>query len=178
MSKILTPIGIICLLIIAVVLGYTIFQKQIAPSSNNQAVTNQQYITPQPSTNNSTTTAPTTNQPSAEEQDLVKAIPGSSSTLEERVAYNIKLQKFEKVTDTIEITNCWPNPFIARVREFTDLKIKNNDNVEQLIYLGQTQINVPAGKTITTKPPGKGDGITNLTCNGGAQGLLHVIQVQ
>lgn len=162
MTKVLTYIGITVLVVIAIVLGYTIIIQQ--PTK--------QQSTPQVSINNSTTQQ---NLPSAEEQALVKAVPGPNSTLEERIEYSKKLEKFEKVTDTVEITNCWPSPFIARVREDTDLKIKNNDNVEQLIFIGQNQLNVPAKGTVTAKP-GKGDGITNLACNGGGSGLLHTIQ--
>lgn len=166
MTKILSYIGISVLVVIAIVLGYTIIQQPSIQQPPNQ------QSTPQVPINNSTTQQ---NLPSAEEQALVKAIPAPNSTLEERIEYNKKLEKFEKVTDTVEITNCWPSPFIARVREDTDLKIVNNDNVEQLIFIGQTQLNVPAKGTVTTKP-GKGDGITNLTCNGGGSGLLHTIQ--
>ena len=171
-------VGVVVLAVIAVVLGYQIY-KQTTGAGIAPPVVQTPPVQQTQDTSVQPTQQQTTQQtlPSAEEQALVKAIPDPNSSLEEKIEYNKKLEKFEKVTDMVEITNCWPYPFIARVREDTDLKIKNNDSVDNIIFIGQKQINVPANTTVTTEP-GKGDGITNLTCNGGAQGLLHVIQAQ
>lgn len=177
MTKIAVYGGIAVLVVIIAVLGYQIYQQvgtlqipsfqQTQDTSVSKTVGNQQ-------TGQQTIQQ---NLPSSEEQALVKAVPASNSTLEERIEYNKKLEKFEKVTDIVQITNCWPSPFIARVREDIVLKIKNNDDVENIVFIGQKEISVPANTTVTTEP-GKGDSITNLTCNGGGEGLLHTIQAQ
>ena len=116
-------------------------------------------------------------QPSAEEVALVKAFPAQGASREEGIAYSEKVAQLEKETSVIEITNCIPYPFLSRVKEYTDLQIKNNDDTERTILIGQNELKVPAKDTITTKT-GNGDGFTTLGCKERDSGLLHTIQVQ
>ncbi len=151
MSKNLVYIGIGILAIIAIFMGYKIYQQQVSlnqPTSKDQSVSVSQPIT--------------------EEEKLVKADP-LNATLEERTAYRKKLDQFAKDATTVEITNCKPNPLVARVKENTAPNITNNDNAEHVLRLGTTELKVPAKGTISVKI-GKIDLSTNFDCVGGSQG--------
>lgn len=166
--------GIIVLSLIALLLGASIYQQSTSkkpsipvPQQNTKNTTGSQKSNPSQQTTTS----------SSEEIKLVQNFPSKDATLQERIEYSRKLAQFEKQTDFIQITNCIPYPFFSRVKENTDLKIKNNDNIEHTILIGNDPFKLPASGTISTKV-GRGDVQTNLGCSTGSPGLIHIFQTQ
>lgn len=144
MGKTLLYIGIVGLVIIAVVLGYTIYQQQITSSLNNQSVsTNQQYITPQVSTNNSTATAPATNQLSAQEIAVLN-FPGPNATDAEIRQHGELVDKLSIRASALDITNCKPNPLVFEIEEGTTFKVRNTGSVAVELVRGDKIVTVPA----------------------------------
>lgn len=162
MSKNLIYIGIGILAIIAVFLGYKIYQQQ----ASFKQIASQTKPTP-------TVQVQQSSQPqdSSAEENLIKAAPPQDASEQDRTAYYQKLQGLAKDAATIEITNCTLNPLIIRTKEGTVLSIKNNDGIEHTVVSGTDKLKVPANGMISTKI-GLFNKFISFSCTGGTQGLL------
>jgi hypothetical protein len=181
MTKNLTYIGIIVLLIIAIVLGYQIYQQQTGydTSSQNQSINNQEFVTPQAITPNSTATAPLTNQPSAEEIAVLN-FPGPNATDAEKKAHsNLVNEVGNKVAGTpfLDISGCKPNPIVYRVKRGATFNIKNSDAIDHTINTERKAI-IKSNSEQTLASKGIGDDLGNYaySCDDSA-GPVGVIQI-
>ncbi len=176
MAKNFVYIGIAVLALIAVVLGYKIYQQKLTSTLPQTNQSTQNRPTTPTSVNQATPgEAQTPSVDLGEQERLVKSVPLPTAPLEARIAFNDQLKKYEKETGTIEITNCKPLPLIFRVKGETSFSIKNNDAVEYKISVGGQKITL-APNSMSTMMAGKADGVTDISCNGGVQGLVHFHQ--
>ena len=164
-SKIFTSLSIL-LVITAVGLGYTIYQRQ----TSNQPQTNvEQAFTPPPHT----LPAPVV------DEELVLDFPDPSAPKEEqRKHYDLVSQLAENV-DEIDISNCRPSPLVARIKNKDPITLKNSDQVEHSVSFNQEQtlvISAAAKESIIVNFE-FGPGVYGYTCDakGKPVGVLLVI---
>ena len=147
MSKNLVYVSIAVLAVIAIVLGYQIYQQQrlTAPSSS----------TPLPVTTQD-------QQPDFNRQSypLIGNFPGNNTSDEERKKFSDAVRAQAKESDMLDITGCKANPLVYKIKLGSDFKIKNSDTVEHKLYIGGAEkYKIPANTTITVKAnfePGPG----------------------
>lgn len=166
MAKNLVYIGIAVLALIAVVLGYKIYQ---------QKALNIVPLTTQPTQDRTTTgtvkqTTPATTQTNAAPQNidvntlvnnLVK--PDNTQAERDRLATTTRLAAIK--ADVLDISNCNPNPSIFQVKKGAEFKVKNSNSIDQKIMITpQQQYNAPANQTVTLKAD-FGPGIISYRCN-------------
>ncbi len=85
--------------------------------------------------------------------------------------------KLAKVGDILEIKDCQPNPLVLQVKQGSEFKIKNNDNVKhKIIFDEENKYKIPANGQLTIKADFKyGSGDYGYVCEGvGLVGFLHV----
>lgn len=85
--------------------------------------------------------------------------------------------KLAKVGDTLEIKDCQPTPLVLQVKQGSQLKINNQDNIKHKITLDEEHsYELPANNTLTIKIEFKyGTGDYGYICQGvGLVGFLHV----
>lgn len=175
MATKLVYLGVVILTLIAIFLGYKIYQQQVsleqtASTTQNASIQKiQNNNSPKPEVQQTQDKITQPQESSIEEANLVKTAP-LNATVEERIEYSKKLNQFAKDATTIEITDCRPYPLIVRVQENTAPYIVNNDYIEHALRLGETDLKVPAKGTISVKI-GKIEQYTNFDCISGSSGM-------
>lgn len=183
MAKNLVYVGVIVLAVIAVFLGYKIYQQQTL--TNKTSVTNQQpqkRSTPKPRVNQTTpeATQPQTQQPSASEISAVLNLPGPNATEAERKKRQDLINKLGSSSDitSLDIAGCIPNPVVYSVRKGTNFKVKNPDQIDHTIYTTiRTTIKANSEQTLTSKDIGDNFGDYAYGCNGepNSVGIIRIV---
>jgi len=178
MSKILVYVGIAVLAIIAVVMGYQIYEQttvikpppiqQTQDTSVPQTVGNQQ--TPQPNTQFSS---------QSEYSEILNFDDGSATKEEKRIWYN-SIGRLTKGTDTLDISMCKPNPVVVKLNQNTQLKVTNNDNRDRMILRGDLRYTIPAKQTSTISIKDWGVGILRYRCNtdDGSGAIVGILKIE
>lgn len=148
MLKNLAYITVIILGTIAVVFGLLTYQQYFNPSPNFRE---------------------------SEEKKLLRSVPLQTAPLEERIAFNEKLKGYEQETGTIDVNRCRVSPKIFRVKEGTEFRIRNQEHIPYKIGIGDETFEL-APSSIVIRKAGKGDSLTDISCNGGIEGLIHIHQ--
>lgn len=174
MSKNLVYIGVVVLAVIAVILGYNIYQQQTGvattPSTQPPARTIEQ-----PSGTQSGNQASTQN---IDIDALFKKFPGPNATVAQIQDFRDYIDPLSKETGLITIKDCKADPIVLRVKKGQDFKITNQDSIDhKLTMLGQ-EVTVKAGATLTRKAPGE-IGESGYSCDNaktGNIGIIHIVQ--
>lgn len=164
MEKKLAYVGIAVLVVIAVVLGYQIYQQQTGYNTPEQ--NNQQYVTPQVPINTQQT-----NQPAIE--SLLKRFVAPHNSPEEKAKFFSDLNAVAKETDLLSVTNCKPNPSVLKVKKGSSFKITNEDN--RSITLGIIEQNIIINSKSTVTVEANWEGATGLHCESSIVGILYTI---
>lgn len=106
--------------------------------------------------------------------------PGPNASDDERKKYAELVNRVSKETTTLEIKNCEPSPLGLKVKEGTEIKVKNNDSVKhKLIVDEKNQYDISASSSNTIKLDfGKGPGVYGYTCDPNAKnpaGIFYII---
>lgn len=180
MSKNLVYIGIAALAILAILLGYQIYQQQTGIGS-------QTLPTPNPVVQNNSTSPLNSTQPQATRSSTIdqyidldsvfKQFPGPNATEEEKIRFNDYLLSIGKEGDTLTISNCKPIPVVFRVRKGTEFSLSNLDNMDHTLNVSQVTFSVKARETKRVKTDNL-DGANGYYCDGvGSKiGILHIVQ--
>lgn len=171
----LPRLGIIGLVIIAVVLGYTIYQQQIAPSSNNQSVsTNQQSIENKNASQNQQDTQQTTQNTtqSLTPKDMLSRFPADNASEAERNVFFDNIRKLGQEVELVSINNCNPTPVILRVKQGRTFTFRNEGDTDAGLSLkGKSYLIEPKG-TLDLKPDW--GGVTSYSCGTTAAGIISI----
>jgi len=182
MGNKLMIVGIVVLAVIAVVLGYQIYQETLASKPQSVSQTQTPIL---PQTVGDTNISQVSPQPQdIDVESILKQFPSSTATDEERIKSNDYLLSLGQEVDTLTIVssataNCSPTPKILRVKKGTEFKIVNQDNVDHKLSMFQKDISVKANTTITVKTDW-GAGAYGYVCDGTGRrvGILHIIDIQ
>ncbi|MEK7517793.1 MAG: hypothetical protein AAB583_04545 [Patescibacteria group bacterium] len=174
MSKNIVRFGIAVLVVIAVVLGYQIYQQttvyQTPPIQNGtvpQTVGNQQASTQKGLT--------------AEEKQAL-SFPGPNATEEEKKKHSDLVDELgNRVAGTLflDITGCKPNPIVYRVKQGGSFKVKNSDSIDHTLSTDRKiTIKANSEQTLTSKSIGDVLGNYGYGCaeiSGGTVGIIQII---
>jgi len=162
---------IITLALTAVVLGYAIYKKRLAPSPESS-----------PAQANLPVEKRDLAETSLEEQErLVLNPPAQDAPREEKERHFKIAQNIAQVAPYLDITECeTPKPLVFKVKYGEKFTVKNNDSGERTITIG-------AGQTFSIPPDGtkdilpvfdKGPGVYGYGCDYSARevGLILVVQ--
>lgn len=157
MTKNLVYVGIIVLAVVAIYLGYKIYQQQIGLKSQTKTPGQQiqSNTSPKPA-------APQTTQPT-----FVLNFPGPNSSDEETRKFAEDVQANAKETGELNISQCKPNPQVLKVKLGSEFKIKNSDLSEHKIYIaGKEKFSASPNSTVTAKAAfDKGSGTYGYGCD-------------
>lgn len=150
MTKKLVYVGVVVLALIAVILGYKIYQQTISsqsapkpkPSAEFQDVT-----IPKPGVNNSQQTD--TSSQSIDLDSIFKRFPGPNATAEEIQSFHDYLYTISRETGLITLKDCKADPQVLRVKKGQEFKIKNEDSVDHKLTMPGKQVSVKAAGEIT-----------------------------
>lgn len=154
MKKSLPQLLLAVPVLIAIILGYAIFQqfqeKKSSPDQDQQANTN---------------TSPTVTRTS-EELALLN-VPGENATNDERREHMDKVLKEAKNGNTLNISGCTPDIVALRVKQGGKLTLVNKDPVNHSIVIDQDHsYSVPANSnTEITVDFGRGAGLYGYGCD-------------
>lgn len=181
MAKTLTYLGVVVLVIIAVVLGYKIYQQitstnQSIPTSQQsedrtipQSV-DRQEVTPKTSTSSDQNSNP---------EDWIYRFPGDNATQEEKQQFSDNLNRFAKQTEVLEISNnCKSSPLVMRIKKDQEFQIKNTSGTDiKIIISTQYQIPIGANTAKTVKAYFGGIGAFGYRCEGFEKisGIIDII---
>jgi hypothetical protein len=146
------------LVIIAVVLGYKIYEKK-APASAKPVVTS----------NQSTSTPVTTNNTTVKTAAAIPKPPAAGASNTELRAWGELISKLAVPTNKLEITACKPNPAVIALDSGTSFSVTNKDSVSHILVLNPTTtFTIDAGATKSIKADfGKGPGMYAYGCDNG-----------
>lgn len=182
MPKKLVYAGIIALAVIALVLGYKIYQQQIG--KGEQSITPNQQVnnatTPNSEVNQATPDASLSRTPSAAEISAVLNFPGPNATAEERKKHSDLVNKLgdEAGFSFLNISGCKPVPVVYRVKLGSTFKVKNTDSVDHTIYTAKkVTIKANSEQTLNSKEIGDNLGDYGYGCDNssGAAGIIQII---
>lgn len=176
MAKNFVYIGIAVLALIAVVLGYKIYQQRL---SYTLPQTNQSQNRPATGTvvNQATPGGAQNTAQNIDLDSLFKQFPGANATTEEKTKFNSYLLSIGQETGTLVINNCKVTPLVFRVKKGVDFMVSNLDNKDHTLNVNQVTFSVKAKETkkLTTDNL---DGAYGYYCDGVGPrvGILHVVQ--
>lgn len=179
MSKNLIYVGIAALVIIAVVLGYKIYQQQIQIPPTASTGDQSQNISEAPLTNQATS-APASTIDNAERQKLF-SFPGPDATEAERKSHSDLVNKLgnQFASSTfLDITGCQPNPIVYRVKLGGSFRVKNSDQIDHTLSTDKKTV-VKAGSDTTISSTAIGDkpGDYGYGCDGSTGSGVGIIQL-
>ncbi len=178
MSKNLVYVGIGILAIIAVFLGYKIYQQQTVLQNQSIASSKPQPIVQQNTSKSSTLSPQNNNISQAIDLDSVfKQFPGRNASKEEKMKFNNYLLSIGTEGGTLTINNCKVVPLVFRVKKGADFMLSNLDNVDHTLKVNQVTFSVKARETKKVKADNL-DGANGYYCDGTGPkiGILHVVQ--
>ncbi len=159
-SKVLILIGI------AIILGVAILNQQKTKSSPRSTASPTPSIKPRLLPPNLT-----------DDEKFILFPPSVDASRSAKQKHANTVAKLAKVGDNLEIKDCQPSPLVLQVKQGSDFKIKNNDNVKHKIIFDEEHIyELPANNSQTYKAQFKyGTGDYGYVCEGvGLVGFLHV----
>lgn len=175
MAKNSVYVGVVILAVIAVVLGYKIYQQQTAlkgqPGQSNQPVQNtqQSVLKTTPTTTvkqPATSTSSNQNTNISADRQKISAYPGPSAPDEQKKEFGRIIGDNAQTSDTLDITNCETTPMVLSVKNGQSIKLINNDATVNAILFGPgKQYDVPANGS-TTMLVNLGAGINTYRCTG------------
>lgn len=153
------------LVIMAVVLGYAIYQQKSS------------YKRPAVAPSDSVSKLPPTLNLSSDEAKVL-SISGSSTEEEKKQNYALAVS-ISKEADFLDIANCTTSPVVLRLKEGASLKVRNKGSVAHSIAFNDKQIYpVLAGSTIEVKDAfTQGPGLYGYGCDKlvGAKGMVYIV---
>lgn len=180
MAKTLTYIAVVVLAVIAVILGYKIYQQTTGLKTQDRSIQQQNTSVPQDVRNQSSPGAAQ----NIDVEALMKQFPTSNSSEEERRKFNDYLLSLGQEVDTITISsnatsNCNPTPQVLRIIKGAEIKIVNQDTVDHKLSMFQKDILAKAGQTTTVKTDW-GTGAFGYVCDGTGPrvGILLIIDTE
>lgn len=183
MATKLAYLGVAVLAIIAVILGYKIYQQQTAINNQTASTTQQPNDNTNPAINKnvpqltkseSSQSSDTT--PTAEDLYLFMS---KADTLEYKDKYIETAKRLAVETNVINYSNCKAKPVSVKMKKDSEVQLKNNDAYPIEILHEKFKIfKVPANQSITIKTD-FGSGIYGYGCTGGLDirvlsGVLYV----
>lgn len=184
MAKNLVYVGVIVLAVIAIVLGYKIYQQTLANKTVSTTEQPQSKTKPQPTSRQITIPAtPQTQQPSAAEVAEVLKFPGPNATEVERKKHSDLVNKLGNQfggATFLDISGCNPNPVVYRVKQGSSFKVKNSDQIEHTIYtdpIRQTKISANSEQTVESKNIGVNNGDYGYNCDSSTNpaGIIQIV---
>lgn len=156
MNKNLVYIGIVALAVIAVILGYNIYQQQ---KTYQAPLTNQK----QSQTKTVESPAPTSK---ASKTDVL-TFPGPNATADETKKFSEHVNQIAQETDTLNIGKCSPSPLALKTKLGASINLRNDDTTtHKIIFNPEYQFTLNAGETKAVKADfGHGDGIYSYICD-------------
>lgn len=148
-NLVLIYVGITILAVIAVFLGYRIYQKQtevaLPPSKNIQT---QDIPSPKGSVDKVTSVS---NLESNERQEVLN-FPSSNASAEEKKKHSDLVNKLgnQSGATTLNISGCNPTPIVSRVKQGSSFKIENPDQLDHTIYANPAKKIVIKGNSEST----------------------------
>lgn len=181
MAKNLVYIGIAVLAVIAVVLGYQIYQQTVskkAPTTRQQPPT--RTITQPVGTQSSTQTAPQKTELTAKEKQVLN-FPGPNASQEEKNAWEAVVRKLGAESEGVaylDISGCKPNPVVYRVKLDSSFMVKNSDQKDHEIYNAKrVTIKANSTQTLRTQEIGSNIGLLGYGCDGSPGLGVGIIQI-
>lgn len=168
----------IALLVIALVLGYAIYRK--LPSGPTATPVSQPAVSEPGQGNQAPSSQPTKALPPGltPQEQAVFSFPGENASSDQRAQHSELVRSLAKEGSEVQLNaNCVASPFVLQVKKGDTLTFKNNDSVDHSVRHGAWELLVPAKSTKTARVdfvPGVGD--AGYGCDGGAGGVLHIIQ--
>ena len=167
---------IIVLVFIAVALGFLIYRKQM-PSISRQPSPTSPTTGQMPSESVSDETAK--RELSAEEQAALTP-PSRDASSAEQQDFLTLISRLAKESKFLDISGCFANPLVFRVKFKSSFTARNSDKVDRVIVFDEkNQFIVPAQETKEIKADfGKGPGIYGMGCDSstGARGMFLITE--
>jgi len=162
MGNKLMIVGIVVLALIAVVLGYKIYQQTALKGPPVQSI--QSVVKPTPTTTVKQSSKTTSNEIS--ENNILQSSPGPNSSDEEKNKFLDAVKRLAKETAVLDITKCQPQPVVFKMRKAAQLQVRNNNNIEHTIIIdSEHQYSIPPNSTKTINT-GLGVGSPGYRCGG------------
>lgn len=160
MSKFATPVVIVILAVIAVVLGYTIYNQ----STSNKTAPRE---TEQPTRNVTSTPIGSKAAALTVDERLALQTPGANATEAERKAHFDAAVRAAKYVNTLDISQCIGTPVVLRVAAKQTLTVNNPDTQDHVIVIDKdhTYIVPASGKKEIVIDFGKGGGLYGYGCD-------------
>lgn len=156
---------IIILIVIALILGYAIYNQQKVNISKNTA-TKPLTATPVPFPANLT-----------EDEKFILNPPPATASAEIKKKHADTVAKLAKEEDNLEIKDCQPTPLVLQVKQGTEFTIQNKDSSpHKIIFDSDHHYVLPANGSKTIKADFKyGSGDYGYICEEvGLTGFLHI----
>jgi len=148
MTKTLLYIGIAVLAVIAVVLGYKIWEQlQIPPIQRTQDTSVPQTV------GNQQTSQQTTQSPSIPQSDWDRIVNFDSTKEDEEanIDFTDTVVKYAKESNIIEFNQCKASPLIVTMKIGSEFTIRSTDSKEQSIAFGSKQYLLKPGDSLQVK---------------------------
>lgn len=176
MSKNLVYIGVAVLFVIAVFLGYKIYQQQYSQQSSTKSTSSQNINT---KTKASPSQSPTAQQKvSASDLEILK-FPADLSS-QEGVKWMQEVKTKAKTADSLDVSNCQASPIVLNIQNGAELKITNKGNSEVSISGIGNISQLTRGGVLNTKITAEGDpAYLGYRCSltGSPQNIIGILYV-
>ncbi len=174
--KNLVYFGVIGLVVVAVILGYNIYQQsQVTTSVKTPAgQQSQSAVTKQSS-------APAQKRQLTAEEKQVLIFPRPNATQSELKAHSDLVNKLgnQSGVPQLDITDCQPTPIVYRVKLGGSFKVKNSDNKEHVFYTQpnlKTTIGANSEKSVPSSSIGAALGDFGYNCDNSTS-VVGIIQI-
>ena len=145
-------IGVAILAVIAVILGYNIYQQTTTGTGATPSDQQSQTRTiPQPTGIEGSSSASSGDTVTiAADRKKIASYPGPSASEEQKKEFGTIIGKNAQTSDTLDITNCNTSPLVLKVKKGSNIKLINNGSTGNAILFGPgKQHEVPANGSIT-----------------------------
>lgn len=180
MSKNLVYIGVVVLAVIAVILGYNIYQQQSGGATTPSTQQPQTRDITQPIQQGTDQTTTQKKELTAEEKQVLQ-FPGPNASEAERKAWADLVNKLgnESGVPYLDITGCSPTPVVYRVKLDGTFKVKNSGQTDHVIYTGdkRTTIKANSEQSVSSSSMGNTPGDYGYSCDG-SPSSIGIIQVR
>lgn len=181
MAKNLVYLGVVVLAVIAVILGYNIYQQQTGGTAtlpNTQPSKIQSA--PQTGGNQSSTQPTTQKRELTAEEKQVLTFPGPNATEAEKKTHTDLVDQLGNKSGyaVLDISGCAPFPVVYRIKQGGSISIKNSDKVDHVINTARkVTIKADSTQTVNSKEIGDNLGEYAYACDGSRSsvGILKII---
>lgn len=178
MSKNLVYIGIAVLIVVALILGYKIYEQQTGYKLGSLRGKSDS-VTVKPNRSPSSTESSSTTSKSDKEKSVLN-FPADNASPEQMNKFFDEVGRLGVESNTLQIAKCQPSPLVIRVKKGASFNITNSDSVERELIVDPThKYKVSAGGLVSFKAD-FGTGILGYRCSGvgfETQPLVGVINV-